>query len=164
MRDSNRPVHTPSQTGEKMNLSKQIIPLLLAALSGSLMAIQGTFNSALGKAIGFLEGTLVVHVIGTLVAGLLVLLVGNGHFSKASEAPWYTWLGGAIGVVIVLGVIASISKLGVGFATTGIVAAQLFTAYLIDHFGWCGTEKIPFNLCTLGGILLIAAGTKLLLK
>jgi transporter family-2 protein len=147
-----------------MNISKQLIPLLLAALSGALMAVQGTFNSALGKVIGFLEGTLVVHVIGTIVAGLLVVFAGNGHFSKAGEAPWYAWLGGAIGVAIVLGVIASIAKLGVGFATTAIIAAQLLTAYLIDHFGWCGMEKIPFNLCKLVGILLIVFGTKLLLK
>jgi transporter family-2 protein len=147
-----------------MNISKQIIPLLLAALSGSLMAVQGTFNSAMGKVIGFLEGALVVQVTGTIVAGLLVVFAGHGQFAKAGEAPWYAWLGGAIGVAIVLGVIASIAKLGVGVATTAIIAAQLLTAYLIDHFGWCGTEKIPFNLYKLGGILLIAVGTKILLK
>jgi transporter family-2 protein len=147
-----------------MNISKQLIPLLLAALSGALMAVQGTFNSVLGKLIGFLEGTLVVQVTGALVAGILVALAGNGQFAKAGEAPWYAWLGGAIGVAIVLGVIASIAKLGVGASTTAIIAAQLLTAYLIDHFGWCGMEKIPFNLGKLAGILLIAVGTKLLLK
>lgn len=139
-----------------------IIPLLLAAISGSLMAIQGTFNSVLGKIIGFMESTFVVNLTGTLLTGVLILILRNGHFDKAGEVPWYAWLGGIIGVVIVLGVIASISKLGVGVSTTAIIAAQLLTAYLIDHFGWFGMEKLPFDTCKLCGIILIIIGSKLL--
>lgn len=145
-----------------MNNKIAIIPLLLAAMAGSLMAVQGTFNSALGKIIGFLESTFTVHLTGTILAGAILLFAGNGHFSKASLVPWYAWLGGVIGVGIVLGVIGSMTKLGVGLATTAIVAAQLFTAYLIDHFGWFGVEQIPFNIYKFIGIVLIAVGTKFL--
>ena len=129
-----------------MNNKIALFPLLLAASAGALMAIQGTFNSVLGKIIGFLESTFTVHVTGALLAGIILLVAGNGHFSKAALVPWYAWLGGVIGVGIVLGVITSMSRLGVGLATTAIVAAQLLTAYLIDHFGWFGVEPIPFNI------------------
>jgi transporter family-2 protein len=139
-----------------------ILPLLLAACSGSLMAIQGTFNSTLGKIIGYIESSLVVQLTGTILAGILILAVGNGSFAKAGEVPWYAWLGGVLGVGIVLGVIVSISRLGVGLSTAAIIAAQLLTAYLIDHCGWFGAERIPFNLHKLGGIILIVAGAKLL--
>jgi transporter family-2 protein len=57
----------------------------------------------------------------------------------------------------------SIPKLGVGIATTGIIAAQLLTAYIIDHFGLFGMEKIPFNYLKLIGIALIVTGSKILL-
>ncbi|HBE76164.1 MAG TPA: hypothetical protein DDW65_00015 [Firmicutes bacterium] len=137
--------------------------LLLAGLSGSLMAIQGTLNSVLGKVIGLLESTFVVHVVGSLTAGALLLVLGNGSFSKAGQAPWFAWLGGPIGVAIIFGVALSIPKLGVGTATTSIIAAQLFSAYLIDHLGWFGMAKIPFTFVKIGGIVLIIIGAKLLL-
>lgn len=138
------------------------MPLVLAAVSGSFMAIQGTFNSVLGKIIGFIESTFVVHLTGTILAGILILIMGNGNFEKAGTVPWYAWSGGIVGVGIVLGVIGSISKLGVGLSTTAIIAAQLLTAYLIDHFGWFGMEKIPFDAGKLCGIILIITGAKLL--
>ncbi len=147
-----------------MNFSGKLIPLLLAAVAGALMAVQGTLNSITGKIIGLLEGTFSVHLLGTVTAGILLLLLGNGSFSKAGEVPWYAWLGGPIGVAIIFGVTLSIPKLGVGIATTAIIGAQLLTAYSIDHFGLFGMSQIPFNLVKLGGILLIMAGAKLLLN
>ncbi len=146
-----------------MDFRGKLLFIILAALSGSLMAIQGTFNSILGKIIGLLEGTFSVHLIGTLTAGALLLALGNGNFSKAASVPWFSWLGGPLGVAIIFGVAFSIPKLGVGVATTAIIAAQLFTAYLIDHFGLFGMERIPFSLIKLSGIILIIFGAKLLL-
>lgn len=128
------------------------------------MAIQGTFNSILGKIIGLLEGTFAVHLIGGVVAGVVVLIFGNGQFGKAGLVPWYAWLGGLLGVIIIIGVAMSIPKLGVGIATTAIIAAQLLTAYLIDHFGLFGMECIPFNYWKLIGIVLIVSGSKILLN
>lgn len=128
------------------------------------MAIQGTFNSILGKTIGLLEGTFSVHFIGTVTAGILLLVWGNGHWEKAGEVPWFAWLGGLIGVGIIVGVTVSIPRLGVGMATTAIVAAQLLTAYSIDHFGLFGMEQIPFNYYKLFGILLLVLGSKLLMN
>jgi transporter family-2 protein len=147
-----------------VNFTGKLIPIVLAALAGALMAIQGTLNSIAGKIIGILEGTFSVHLLGTVTAGILLLLLGNGSFSKAGEVPWYAWLGGPIGVAIIFGVTMSIPKLGVGIATTAIIGAQLLTAYLIDHFGLFGVAHIPFNLVKLGGILLIMAGAKILLN
>lgn len=147
-----------------MDFSGKLIPILLAALAGALMAIQGTLNSVTGKIIGLWEGTFSVHLLGTVTAGILLLFLGDGNFSKAGEVPWYAWLGGPIGVAIIFGVTASIPKLGVGIATTAIIGAQLLTAYCIDHFGLFGIANIPFNLVKLGGILLIMVGAKILLN
>jgi bacterial/archaeal transporter family-2 protein len=147
-----------------MEFGSKIIFIVFAALAGSLMAIQGTFNSILGRIIGLLEGTFSVHLIGAIAAGILMLIFGNGNFSKAGSVPWFVWLGGLIGVAIIFGVAVSIPKLGVGVATTAIIAAQLLTAYIIDHFGLFGMERIPFNVWKLGGITLIVVGAKILLN
>jgi len=147
-----------------VNFDGKIIAFITAALAGSLMAVQGTFNSILGKKIGLMEGTLAVHVIGTITAAIILLIWGNGHFGKAGQVPWFAWLGGLIGVGIIVGVTISIPKLGVGAATTAIIGAQLFTAYFIDHCGFFGMEQIPFNLYKLAGMILIISGARLLMN
>lgn len=147
-----------------MDFKGKIFYLLMAATAGSLMAIQGTFNSILGKIIGLLEGTFSVHLLGMAIAGILLIFLGNGSFAKLASVPWFAWLGGPIGVAIIFGVAFSIPRLGVGAATTAIIGAQLLTAYLIDHFGLFGTEPIPFCLYKLLGIILIVVGSKILLN
>ncbi len=147
-----------------MDFKGKMLYLIMAAASGSLMAIQGTFNSVLGKIIGLLEGTFSVHLLGTVTAGLLLLLLGNGSFAKYLQVPWFAWLGGPIGVAIIFGVAISIPRLGVGVATTAIIGAQLLTAYLIDHFGLFGMDHIPFGLYKFLGIVLIVIGSKMLLN
>ncbi len=147
-----------------MDFKGKLFYLLMAAVAGSLMAIQGTFNSLLGKVIGLLEGTFSVQLLGTITAGLLLLFLGNGNFAKYASVPWYAWLGGSIGVAIIFGVAFSIPRLGVGVTTTAIIGAQLLTAYLIDHFGLFGMEQIPFCLYKFLGIVLIVIGSKMLLN
>ena len=138
--------------------------LILAALAGATMAVQGTLNSALGKIIGVLETTLVVMITGTLAAllALYLLGLGKGNIARIGNAPWYYLLGGLLIVLITYAVAASIPQLGVANATTAIVATQVATAVLIDHFGFFGMETVPFTWWKFLGIVLLAAGTRLL--
>lgn len=142
-----------------------LIAMLVALLAGLAMALQGSLNSLLGKAVGLLEATFVVHVTGTLtvVVGLFVLGLGKGSLLKITGAPWYSLVGGVLGVLIVYGVVFSIPKLGVAVATTAIIVGQVSTALAIDHFGLFGLEKIPFSWVKGAGVLLLAAGARLML-
>jgi transporter family-2 protein len=141
-----------------------LFTLILAALAGATMAVQGTLNAALGKFIGVLETTLIVMITGTLAAllALYLLGLGKGNMARISSAPWYYLLGGLLIVIITYAVAASIPKLGVANATTAIVATQVATAVLIDHFGFFGMEAAPFTWWKLLGLVLLAAGTRLL--
>lgn len=147
-------------------MSVKILALLIAAGSGVTMALQGSLNAALGKVIGLLETTFVVHLTGlVLVAALLfVFFPGGGRLGHFAQASWYTYLGGVLGVLIIYGVVRSIPKVGVAPATTAIILGQVLTASLIDHFGLFGMEKLPFTWQRIAGTLLMAAGAWLLLK
>jgi len=138
--------------------------IIVAVVSGLTMAIQGSLNSVLGKTVGQLEATFIVHIIATVLVAVLlfVLSLGKGDLSQLSEAPWYTYLGGVLNVIILYGVMYSIPNLGVANATTAIVAGQVLTAILVDHFGLFGLEKIDFQWIQLVGLLLLAVGVKLL--
>lgn len=147
-------------------MSVKVLALLIAAGSGVTMALQGSLNAALGKVIGFLEATFIVHLIGlALVAALLfVFSLGCGKLAQFTQAPWYTYLGGGLGVFIIYGVVRSIPKVGVAPATTAIILGQVLTASLIDHFGLLGMEKLPFTWLRIAGMFLMTAGAWLLLK
>jgi len=148
------------------HMTNEVLALLLAALSGVLMAVQGSLNTALSKAVGLLESTFIVHITGTLlvVALLFVLRLGKGNFSLYTQAPWYAFLGGAVGVGIIYLVVASIPKVGVANATTAIIVGQVLAALAIDHFGLFGLQRVPCNWCQFGGLLLLAIGARLLLR
>ena len=146
-----------------MNLN--LLALLLAAVAGSTMAVQGTLNAALGKVIGLLEATLIVMAIGliTTFLALYPLGLGKGNLSRLAETPWYTFLGGVLIVLITYGVAASIPRVGVANATTAIVAAQVTTAVVIDHFGLLGMEAIPFSWWKILGLAFLTTGTRIML-
>lgn len=143
----------------------QYFSLLWPAVAGAAMALQGTFNTAAGKVIGYTENTLVVHVIGALTVGVLLLFgVGKGDWSRFLEIPWYGYLGGILSAVIIFAVIAGMDRLGVGNATAVIILFQVGVALIIDSFGLFGAEKIPFAWSRLIGMALLFFGTKLVFK
>lgn len=144
---------------------QHLVSFLMAAVAGAAMALQGTFNTAAGKVIGTAENTLLVHLIGALTIGILLLCgVGKGDFSQFRAIPPYGWLGGVLSAVIVFGVIAAMDKLGVGNATAVIILFQISAALVIDCFGLFGAEKMPFAWSRLGGVILLLIGTRLVLR
>ncbi|MDN5344250.1 MAG: bacterial/archaeal transporter family-2 protein [Clostridia bacterium] len=141
------------------------LALFLAMVSGIAMAFQGSLNSALGKITGLLQATLVVHLTATLAVIILLFTpLGHGNLGRLWHCPWYLWLGGLLGVLITYGVVASIPRVGVALATTAIIVGQVSTALLIDHFGLFGLEKLPFTWWKAAGLVLLAAGTRLMLN
>ncbi|MBF7082671.1 DMT family transporter [Desulfallas sp. Bu1-1] len=147
-------------------MSVKVLALLIAALSGVTMALQGSLNAALGKIIGLLETTFVVNLVGLAVVSslLFVFRPGDGDWHRYAEAPWYLYLGGILGVLITYGVVRSIPSLGVAVATTAIIVGQVLTAAMVDHLGLFGLERVPFSWHRVAGTALMASGAWLLLK
>lgn len=147
-------------------MSLQLLALLIAALAGVTMAIQGSLNAALGKVIGLLETTFIVNLVGLVLVGILLFLfrLGHGNWQSYNQVPWYLYLGGILGVIITYGVVRSIPSLGVAVATTAIIVGQVSTAALVDHLGLFGLQKVPFSWYRLAGTAFMAAGAWMLLK
>lgn len=144
---------------------KNLLPLGFALIAGLAMAVQGTINSAVGKIVGILEATLLVHVMGlaAITAAVVAMGLAGGIPGKVLQIPWFGYVGGVIGVIIVYFVAASIPKLGAANATTAIIVGQMITAMLMDWFGLFGLEKIPLTWCKVAGVGLLLAGARLML-
>lgn len=130
------------------------------------MAIQGSLNASLGKSIGVLRATFFVHLIGAIVAVILLVLpfLREPQQRALREVPWYLYLGGVIGVGIIYLVAVSIPRLGVAVATTIIIVGQVGTALAIDEMGAFGLHRVPFTWLKGLGLVLLAAGAGILLK
>jgi len=139
--------------------------LLLAFFAGVTMAVQGSLNAALGKLVGLLEATFVVHLVGTaaLVLSLFVFRLGQGDLGNLAKVPFYLYFGGLLSVAIIYAVLASIAGSGVAAATTAIIVGQVGAALLIDHLGLFGLERHSFSWLKAAGMALLALGAKLML-
>ena len=141
------------------------LPLLIAAISGISMAVQGTLNSSLSQKTSLISATFAVHLIGTLISFIIALAwkvpIFRYHWL---EVPWYLYLGGLLSVIIIGLVAVSIPKVGVCNATIAIIIGQVSMAVLIDHFGLFGINRLPWSPWQIAGIVLFAAGAKLLFR
>jgi bacterial/archaeal transporter family-2 protein len=144
----------------------RFLPILVMVVAGFFISIQGPINArlrlavespVLSAAISFLSGGLILFCI--MMTGALGG-VGAGLRGMQS-APFWAYLGGALGVSFVLGSIVAIPKVGVVVVICAAILGQMVGSYLADTFGWFGVERVPFNPVRLAGVALLVAGVLL---
>ncbi len=124
------------------------------------MSTQGVFNTGVTKQAGIWVTASFVQFTALLVClGAWVVTGRQGNFSSLYKIDEkYMLLGGVLGAFITYTVIKSVDTLGPAVANIFIITAQLIVAYLIEMFGICGAEKVPFEWKKLVGVILIIAG------
>ena len=141
--------------------------VLLTAFVGGMIALQAPINAGLGRAIGSFQAAFVSFAIGTtlLLAIATVARGGLGQISNIGSIPaWYYLTGGLLGAAYVTTVLVTVRTLGAGGVTAATVAGQLSASMVVDQFGWLGVEKSPITALKLFGVLLLAAGTFLIVR
>lgn len=134
--------------------------ILIAALSGALMSVQGVCNTGVSKEAGLWVTGTFVSLTAAAVCLLLWLFSGReGAFSALMHVqPRYLLLGGVFGALITGTVVLGIARLGTARAELVIVISQLLTAYCISVFGWLQSEQEPFAWRKLAALLLALGG------
>lgn len=122
------------------------------------MSLQGVFNTRLSDKIGSWETNTIVQGSGLILTLIILFFFGNGNFKEVKSANKIYLLGGALGVVIIFTVMVSIRSLGTTVGISTILVAQLLAAALIDAFGLFGSEKAPFSLHEILGIIIMIGG------
>jgi transporter family-2 protein len=132
----------------------------MAILSGAMMSTQGVLNTGVAKHAGIWVSASFVQFSALIVCLIAWFVTGRqGNFAalfKIDEK--YMLIGGILGAFITYTVIKSVDTLGPAVANMFIITAQLIVAYLIELFGLCGSEKVPFEWKKLIGLVLIIAG------
>jgi bacterial/archaeal transporter family-2 protein len=145
----------------------KILFYLLPVFAGIAITIQAGVNSQLRVAINHpLLAALISFVVGTIA--LAVLLVFSKQvmpgFSQYSSINWYKYTGGLLGAFVVTVTLLSVRQIGAGNMVVLIVAGQLVTAVLMDHYGVLGLNPNPISVQKLLGICLLIVGAWLVNK
>lgn len=137
--------------------------LLLAFAAGGALPIQAGINARLATWIGGpIRASAISFAVGTLVLVALALVVTRGvaDTSRAAAAPWWVWLGGAVGAGYVASTVAAAPRLGALNLFLAVVAGQLACSVLLDHFGVLYRHH-PLSAGRVLGMLLVGAGVAL---
>lgn len=141
----------------------KLLALVAAAASGAAMTVQSAINSALGKMVGLVSATFVVHAVGLLISALILVVAGSyRHLLGMGGVPVLLWTGGLLGVFIVFTMAFTVARLGTGLAAALVVTTQLLVALVCDHFGWLGLPRVPVTWLRLAGAALLLTGAWLL--
>lgn len=142
----------------------KVLFYLLPILAGIAMAVQSGINSQLRLAIQHpLMASLISFLVGTIALVLLMLFSRNAlpELYQYSSVRWYYYAGGLLGAFVVTVTLLSVSKIGASNMFVLIIAGQLVTAVVIDHFGLLGIKQSAVSLQKLLGILLLVVGALL---
>lgn len=141
-----------------------IFALLLVIAGGVATGTQVPTNASLGKLIGPLGSSFVNFTVALVIISAVTLLFGSGDLSAALDAPWWQFLGGAYGVIIVTAGIVSSPVLGVALFTTLLMVGQLGMGMVVDSFGLFGAAVHPLTSGRICGFLVILVGILLIYR
>jgi len=139
--------------------------VLIMALVGGCIALQAPINAGLGRATGNFAAATISFAVGTLLLAAIVVLSGKaGGLSNAGNVQWYYLLGGALGAAYVFSALALVSQIGAGAVAAATVTGQLTTSVVLDRIGFLGLERTPITGSRVAGVILLLAGTYLVVR
>lgn len=141
------------------------VALLLTAAVGGVLALQAPINAGLGRATGQLPAALISFMVGTLLLAVIVGLSGNvAGLGSTFDVRWYYLIGGALGAAYVTVALIAVRSIGAGGVAAATIAGQLATAVVIDRLGILGLERTPITGARIAGVVLLFAGTYLVIR
>ena len=126
--------------------------ILISIASGAIVVISRILNTRLSEKVGLIGSTFFNYFTGLLSALILFAIVKDKiTLSEFYNIPFWAYLGGALGIVVVILSSVVTPKMSSFYITLIIFIGQLFTGIIID----CITIKtIPFAKIV-GGLLVV---------
>lgn len=135
---------------------------LLAVGAGACIALQASANGNFRVRLG--DNPLAaayISIIGTIVVATLAVLLLRPPVPTVAavrDAPWWNWIGGPLGALIVLAGAALAPRLGAALFIALVVAGQLVCSLALDHFALMGLQQQAMTPGRVLGAVLVVAG------
>jgi transporter family-2 protein len=138
---------------------------LLAIGAGASFVMQSAVNANLRATLGSPSWVAFVSYAGGTLTMLVVLLALREKWPTATslqQSSFLSWTGGIFGAVYVVILIVLLPRLGAATVIAALVAGQMLTSVIFDHFGLFGLPRHPADLSRGIGALLLIAGVGLM--
>ena len=135
-----------------------ILIIFIGLCGGVAIGLQGPFASFMGQRLGIWEAVFIIHLGGAIAALVPLVFMGGGKLAQWHTLPWYILCGGILGLVVVGAISYLIPLIGAAQAMVLVVAGQLLTGAVLDHFGAFGLSIKPIELSRALGLLLVFIG------
>ncbi len=126
--------------------------ILISIIAGAIIVISRTLNTKLSENVGLIESGFFNYFTG-LLTSIIVFIVFKERVSIGQfiNLPLYAYLGGVLGVIVVILNSVITPKMSSFYATLIIFIGQLFTGIIVDCIT-IGSVSLPKII---GGILVI---------
>ena len=143
-----------------------LYPVFLSLLAGIIIAAQGPIYLRMTEGLSHpLSTTLLAFSTATFVlVGLhLVSRTPFPTLGQIKDLPLWVWVGGVLGICVVLLSIAAVPRLGAAGYIVAVIAGQLAASLIFDQTGAFGLETRAITWQAVAGCALIGAGAALVI-
>ena len=143
------------------------ITAVAVLLAGIGAVLQSTMLAMIGRRSGALAATTLAAIVGLIGITAFTLLVNRtlaGVGVAARQSPWIWLPAGLLGIAVLAVLTFAPPRIG-SFGTFAVlITAQLLTSLVMDSVGLFGLERVPISFTRLAGLLLLVAGSILVLR
>lgn len=128
----------------------------LSLLCGVIVSVMIVINGALTSFYGVNLATVIIHIVGLAITGLLVICRREKPFAR--RAAWYWYLGGVLGVGTTVCNNYAFGRVSVSAILALGLLGQAIGGLVVDQFGLMGMAKHRFVPSKLLGLSLVICG------
>ncbi len=139
--------------------------VLISFAAGALLAAQGPiFARSAHYTGGPVQAAIFAFAVALAALTMMGLLSGTGLPRAAGLArmPLWLWLGGLIGMLVVLLTVHAVPRIGAAVFVSAVVCGQLIAALVYDHVGAFGMEPRKIRASDLVGMAGMMTGLLLI--
>ncbi len=135
--------------------------IALSLLAGVLIPIMAALSGAMGRTLGNPQIAALLVVAGAFLMVLAFTLATAGQgfeWSRLAQAKPLQIVSGFAMAFYLLSITYLAPRFGVGNAVMLVVAGQIASAAVIDHFGLFGAPHKPIDFMRAAGLAIMVAG------
>lgn len=148
-------------TQNKMKQSQNIIIIQLLGIAlGAFSTIQTVLYSHIGTLMGSAyQSTFLSFIVG-VTALILIAFIKKEPFGYivTKPSPWWTYLGGVIGLTFVLTTVVITPIITTGMTVVTTLLGLMMGSLIIDTYGLLGTTKKPVTMKQLMSLVILIIG------
>jgi bacterial/archaeal transporter family-2 protein len=134
-----------------------LILFIISFVSQTMTPIQ----ARCGQILGVTWATAIYLVTGAVASGSLLIASGesNALLTGMHGLPYYVYVNALFNVLVLIGIVTLVPKVGVGTAWAAGVVGRFSSALLFDHFGALNLVVDPLNIQKIAGATLVILGS-----